>query len=213
MRTMRKYSLSEFRKLARLGKHPADAVIERPTTADPQPQGGRKIRFTFSDGSVDRQGDMVAPGGWDLTEFRRNPVALFSHDASSPPIGKASNVAVVAGQLIGDIEFPTADVYALADTILKLIKGGFMKACSVGFQPIEFKMANDPARPLGINFLRQKLLEISVCSVPANPNALALAAVKGIDTRPLERMRIQRRENRVAQAKKIAAEARRFLRE
>ena len=53
----------------------------------------RAVRFCFSDGSVDRVGDTVDPRGWQLAQFLKNPIALFAHDATSPPIGRATNLA------------------------------------------------------------------------------------------------------------------------
>jgi hypothetical protein len=63
----------------------------------------------FSDATVDHAGDSIDPKGWDLGVFKRNPVALFSHMSWEPPIGRASNVAVEDGKLVGDIEFADAE--------------------------------------------------------------------------------------------------------
>jgi hypothetical protein len=71
--------------------------------------------------------------------------------------------------LMGDIRFAPPEVYEFADTIFKLIDNGFINSVSVGFLPLEFEFADDR---LGINFIRQTLLEISVVPVPANAHAL-----------------------------------------
>jgi hypothetical protein len=60
-----------------------------------------------------------------------------------------------------------------------------MKAVSVGFIPLDWKFSKDKARPFGIDFTKQELLEISVCPVPCNPNALQEAKSQGIDTGPI----------------------------
>jgi HK97 family phage prohead protease len=187
MRIDRKFvDQAEFHALARAGKRPDCGVI-RTSTADPQPaaDGSRKITFTFSDETVDRMGDTIAANGWDLSGFKSNPVALWSHDSSAPPIGLASGVGPVGKKLMGTIEFAPAETYAFADTIYRLLVGKYLRAVSVGFIPREWEFVNDPARPMGISFTKQELLEISVCAVPANPNALSAARAKGIDTRPL----------------------------
>jgi hypothetical protein len=90
-------------------------------------------------------------------------------------------------RLIGDVEFANADIYPFADTIYRLIKGGYLKAVSVGFRPDKWAFSTDRDRPSGIDFKKQTLLEISVCPVPCNPNALGAARSAGIDTRPLTR--------------------------
>lgn len=87
---------------------------------------------------------------------------------------------------MGDIEFAPLETYAFADTIYRLLRGKFLRAVSVGFLPTRYAFVdNDADRGFGIDFLEQSLLEISVCPVPANPNALQMARRKGIDTRPL----------------------------
>lgn len=176
-------TVDEFRS-AKDGER-LDATIMRVAAADPEDAGDRKLRFVFSDGSVDRMGDSINPDGWDTADFMANPVALWAHDSSSPPIGRASNVMPVAGKLKGDIEFMPADISAFADSIYRMAKAGFIKAVSVGFIPLEWKFVQDSKRPWGIDFLKQSLLEISVCPVPCNPNALAEAKSQGIDTGPL----------------------------
>jgi HK97 family phage prohead protease len=160
--------------------------VRRISTVKPRAydDGSRRIRFCFSDGSVDRLGDTVNPNGWELADFMANPVALWAHDSSAPPIGRASNVKVEGGRLMGDIKFADADTYAFADTIYRLYLGQFLNAVSVGFLPIEYSFVeNDPDRGWGIDFKRQELLEISPCPIPANPNALAEARAKGILSR------------------------------
>lgn len=116
--------------------------------------------------------DTIDPAGWDISSFNLNPVALWAHDSSAPPIGRACNVRVEGDRLMGDIDFAASDVYGFADEIFRLVKAGYINAVSVGFVPLEYRLAKDPDRPGGIDFLRQELLEISVCSVPANANAL-----------------------------------------
>ena len=44
------------------------------------------LEFVLSDATIDSYGDMIEPSGWDLRNFKKNPIALFSH-ASSWPIG------------------------------------------------------------------------------------------------------------------------------
>jgi HK97 family phage prohead protease len=180
-------SAHQFRRELRAKRKPVGGVY-RVSVAQPLPVAGaeRTLRFCFSDGSVDRMNDTIAAAGWDLTDFSANPVALWAHDSSAPPIGGARNVGVEGDRLLGDIEFAPPETYAFADTIYRLVLGKFLRAVSVGFLPTRYAFVeNDPERGFGIDFLEQALLEISVCPVPANPNALQEARRKGIDTRPL----------------------------
>jgi HK97 family phage prohead protease len=142
--------------------------------------GDRTVRFVLSDGSVDRMGDTVNVGGWDLSAYKRNPVVLFAHDASAPPIGRTVSVWSDGTRLLGDVEFAPAETYAFADTINRLVKGGFLKSGSVGFLPTVYKFSE---RPGGVDYKRQELLEFSIVPVPANSNALVEAHAKGIVSR------------------------------
>lgn len=179
-------SSDDFRSLAKAGERPEGTVF-RFATSEPEimDEATRTIRYVFSDATVDHSNDSIDPKGWNLGIFKRNPVALFSHMSWEPPIGRASNVSVQGDLLIGDIEFAAADVYEFADTIYRLAKGKFINAVSVGFKPDEWAFTNDKSRPYGIDFKKQTLLEISVCPVPCNPNALNEARSMGIDTAPL----------------------------
>ena len=179
-------SADDFRSEAKDGGRP-DGTVFRFATADPQAVDGaaRTKRFVFSDATIDHAGDSIDPKGWDLSIFNRNSVALWAHMSWDPPIGRASNVLVENDKLVGDIEFATADVYPFAETIFNLVDKGFLKAVSVGFKPKEWSFSSDKNRPYGIDFKKQTLLEISICPVPCNPNALGEARSLGIDTAPL----------------------------
>jgi HK97 family phage prohead protease len=164
------------------GARPLGAV-RFATTGDPvAATDSRTATFVFSDESVDRYGDVIFARGWDLANFNANPVALFGHDSGSVEnvIGKAKNVRVEGSRLIGDIEFMGADVNPNAEAVYQMVKGGFLKTVSVGFQPIEWELAKDKNRPQGVNFKKQELLEISIVPIPANPNALVQAKAAGI---------------------------------
>lgn len=184
--TRKLLTIDEFRSSAKDGAKPEGAVF-RVAVADPAAatDGSRNVRFVFSDASIDRSGDSIDQAGWKTDAYRDNPVALWAHDSSSPPIGRSSNVGTIAGKLMGDIEFMPAEISAFADSIYRMVTAGFIKAVSVGFIPLEYAFSKDKNRPFGIDFTKQELLEISVCPVPCNPNALQEAKALGIDTSPL----------------------------
>ncbi|WP_316234652.1 HK97 family phage prohead protease [Bradyrhizobium sp. SZCCHNR1020] len=177
--------ITEFQRRVKLGHKPGVAVR---FATDGQAQlladgESRSVSFVFSDGSVDRYGDTINPRGWVLDAFNANPIALFGHDTSSVEnvIGRASNVRVEGDRLIGDIEFMSGDVNPNAEAVFQMVKAGFLRTVSVGFQPIEWVAAKDRSRPGGIDFKKQELVEISVVPVPANGNALSQAKAAGID--------------------------------
>jgi len=183
--TRKLLTVDEFRASAKGGTKPEGTVLRLAVSDPVAVDDSRKIRFVFSDGTIDRAGDSIDPNGWEIKAFLDNPVALWSHDSFSPPIGRASNVGPSGNALMGDIEFMAADISAFADTIYRMVMARFVKAVSVGFLPLEYSFVNSNDRPFGINFIKQELLEISLCPVPCNPNALQEAKAQGIDTGPL----------------------------
>src|SRR5258708_7334722 len=107
----------DFKNSAKGGTRP-DAVVYRLATSEAEvvADAARTLRFVFSDDTIDRMGDRIMQDGWETEEFTRNPVALWAHSSWEPPVGKASNLAVKKGELLGDIEFASADIYEFADT-------------------------------------------------------------------------------------------------
>jgi HK97 family phage prohead protease len=168
----------QFRELAGRGDTAGAAVAHLGSVARAANNGSRVITFCFSDGSVDRMGDIIDPYGWDTSAFKKNPICLWAHDATSLPIGRVRRTYVSADRFMGDIEFASAETYPFADQIYRLVVDGFVKAVSVGFIPIEWDWADTKDRPTGIDFKRQELLEISVVPVPANANALVEARAR-----------------------------------
>ena len=145
----------------------------------------RILEFIGSTAAVDRYGDIIEPAGWDLKNYKKNPVFLWGHNYSMPPIGKAVSVKVTDDALVFQIQFATAEEYAFADTIYRLYLGGFLKATSVGFQDLEREPIIDKkneGRQTGWHFLKQELYELSGVTVPANPDAIMMAVQKGIIT-------------------------------
>ena len=92
----------------------------------------RQISYLVSDETPDRVGDIIKVSGWDLSQYKSNPVILWAHDGSSvPPIGKASNVRRRyngSPRLTADVEFAPKEAYEFADTIYQLASRGFIKA-------------------------------------------------------------------------------------
>jgi HK97 family phage prohead protease len=169
---MKFISTSRFRELAEQGDSHGTGVSRLARVIRAADDGTRTVRFILSDASVDRMGDSINAAGWQLDSYRRNPVVLWAHDSSSPPIGRMTNIFVANEKLMGDVQFAPVSAYPFAETIYNLVTEGFIKAGSVGFIPIEWKFADDKSRPMGIDFKRQELLEFSVVPVPANANAL-----------------------------------------
>ncbi len=179
---------NEFREAAKVGETPAEAHIRKAFIAEVKASSeeDRTVDFVISTAAVDRMGDTINVDGWQLANFRKNPVVLWAHDSSMMPVAKASNIRVEDGKLKARAEFMSREISGFADAVFKAIKGGFLSAVSVGFAPIKYAFSEADGRTFGVDFLQQELLEFSVCPVPANPECLNQARSAGIDIGPIE---------------------------
>lgn len=145
-------------------------------------EASRDIRFVVSTEAVDRDRDIVASKGWDLEHFKENPVVLWAHDHRNPPIAFSPDIGIKSRKLQATARFADAETHPFADTIFRLVKGGFLRATSIGFLPKEWTFDEERR---GVNFLKNELLEFSVVNVPANPEALIAARASGISLKPM----------------------------
>jgi hypothetical protein len=120
----------------------------------------------------DRAGEIVRQNGWELNNYKNNPIVLWGHDYYSLPIGicvetyqtEYHGVPALGAKGV----FFGADINPLAQQVRRMydygIKSGFNVGCttSVGFIPKEFDEAD------GSVITRAELLEFSFVPVPAN---------------------------------------------
>jgi HK97 family phage prohead protease len=146
-------------------------------------------RFTFdlSVQEVDRDGDLIPVDLIDITQFLRNPVALYAHDSASLPVGKWDNLRRTTNArgskvLRGDLVLAVG-IIPLADQVAASIQAGFINACSIGFRPIDAPQPN-PDNGTGFVFGAVELLECSICPVPANASALRVGKSFAAKTQP-----------------------------
>lgn len=133
-------------------------------------------RVLASTNAVDRQGDIVDQGGWELKNFLLNPVILWAHKYDELPVGKATNVKVTSAGLELDFEFAPVEANAKAEEVRNCFEQGFLNAVSVGFIPKERS---------GNTITKAELLEVSIVPVPANQEALRLAMSKGLEIKEI----------------------------
>ena len=194
---LRRVDTAQFKQALKAGvEHVKNLLVTKFSTTEVKKidEAAITLDMVISTQTVDRDGDTLAVNGWKLDDYRKNPVVLWAHnrDCDRPPIAKSIDVHVEGGKLVATAQFIPRDTPALGDfafAIFQLFKGGFLNACSVGFQPMKWQDASNlPDRGNAwapVDFLEQSLLEWSPCPVPANPDALARAKSIGIDTRPL----------------------------
>lgn len=111
--------------------------------------------------------------GLRFDNYRRNPVVMWAHDAvgRSPsgglPIGRTLSInRAPDGGIVAEFEFLDDDPFA--QRIRNAWDKGFLQAASISWLPLESR----PAANGGLRDIRSELLEWSIVSVPADPDAL-----------------------------------------
>src|SRR5688500_1361876 len=181
-------SLIDWKAQAFLNKAPSAVTLRKlyiPDTIEPSldPENDLRMTFVISTERVDRDGDIVKVAGWGFEDWRKNPVVLFAHAGQEPPVAQGEYIAAVGGKVKSTALFTPRDVYEFGHTIYKLVLHKFLRATSVGYQPVDW--AVDKARG-GVNFAKQTLLEWSIVPIPSNPDSLAEAKSLGIELRTLK---------------------------
>lgn len=142
------------------------------------------IEFIASNETLDRYDEIIAVDGWDLTNYRRNPVFQNSHKYGDIlfTLGKGlvtevRQVASAGKALVQRTLFATG-INPVAKLAYDMYRQKFLNAVSVGFIPIRWETGSDQS-PYRRKYLQQELLELSAVSIPANPDALQLALRAG----------------------------------
>lgn len=143
----------------------------------------RTIRFVISSSAEDRDKDVVNVAGWNLDNYKKNSVVMWGHDYKSLPVAKCTSILPRGDKLVAEAQFPSADLYPFADTVYRMLKGGYLNATSVGFRPLKFEPNEKRG---GLDYNEQELLEFSVVPIPSNQEALVEARAAGIDLAPIK---------------------------
>lgn len=143
----------------------------------------RSVTFTLSTGGMKRDGFEIRTDGWQLENFRKNPVVLWNHNhtGNSLPIAKSlrewkANDPALGRVLRGQADFLTKDLNPFAERVYSLYRAGILNAVSVGWKTLKSEWVKDDEGYItGIRFLENDLLEYSAVPVPADPDALQRA--------------------------------------
>lgn len=145
------------------------------------------LQAVISTAEVDRAGDVIVPAGLrNIDEYLRNPVVLWAHQRTLPPIGTCLALEVQGDCVVAQTRF--ARGLAFAEELFRLYEQGVLRGWSIGFVPLRARRL--PAAESGRRGLRVEewdLLEYSAVPVPENPGALTLAIQKGMVHDPLLR--------------------------
>ncbi len=140
--------------------------------------GKNSLTLQASIESEDRAGDVIRAEGWELDNYRLNPVVMWTHRHDLLPVGKSVDVWVENGALMATVEFAPTE---FAQQVRRMFEEGFLRGVSVGFRALKTSPRSGNGRR-GTVFERQELLEISAAPVPMHP--YALAAGRGLAAGP-----------------------------
>ena len=126
----------------------------------------------------DREGDRVMPEGGEFGNFLKSPVLMWAHGGSdgyaSVPIGSVTGLEVIPGQGV-KAEWKWLEGDPFADRIKNAWQQGVVRATSIGFKPIT-SLKNGT----GNDIEKWELLELSLCAIPMNPEAVRSLKALGL---------------------------------
>ena len=135
--------------------------------------GQDTYRVTIAANEKVRQPPEIDLAGISTENYFKNPVVMWAHDVTgrSPsgglPIGRTLALDWKSGRgLVADFEFLSDDPFA--QRVRNAWDKGFLRAASISWVPLESRPSEDGGR----RDTRADLLEWSIVSVPADPEAL-----------------------------------------
>lgn len=148
-----------------------------------------EYEWTITTAGLKRDNNILEIAGIKVEAYLRNPVVMWVHSywgyPDGLPIGRTTKLMIEADRIRAWMRWaPTPE----AQTIRRLVDGGFLRAASIGWWPLKWERLEDPeGNWLGWRFTESDMLEWSVVPVPADPQALkaALSDPSGRAFRPV----------------------------
>lgn len=184
-----KFSSESLRPFIDMEGLKGDEIVERKRFSSKisiSPDEERTVVALISTTDEDSDNDVIMPTGADLKRFTKNPVIHVNHSYKvEDVVGKAVALSVQEDGILAKIQFASTPK---AEDVWNLVKNGYVSANSIGFLikeafyagTEEFKKycrdnkvkVKDTCRRIITKF---ELLESSIVSIPANPEALMQA--------------------------------------
>ena len=170
-------------------------------------EGERSAVSYITTNAPDRDNEVMLPSGMEKDGY--NGVVLWMHDHYMGPIGRCAWL-----KRDGTKGWVAKTIFAAtqaASDVWELVKGGFLTACSVGFDgsraehrlPTAKEKMQDGWANVGRVYTKWPLLEYSWVSVGANPDALVVAVNEKrlkVSERGLYHLQLAVGERRAAEA-------------
>jgi len=163
----------------------------------------RTLTAIASTENPDRDHDVLKADGWDLKNFKNNPVLLWGHQSGELPVGTVTDIKQQGNSLVFKARFPKEGVSQKADEVYGLYKDGILRAFSVRFTSRDYKQNKEG----GLTFEKAELLEISAVTVPANAEALVqqVKQLKESDNNMADTKAPEKKEEKVLTMEEVEA--------
>lgn len=146
-------------------------IVRQMMPASIKMMGEDEVEVRVSTAVRARDGHILIPQGARLDNYRRNPVVLWNHDVSAPPVARSESIAVEGEEIVSRAKFPPLGISARADEIRGLTKAGFINGASIGFDPIDGEPIEKAKPKGGMRVSDWELVEWSFCCIPVDPGA------------------------------------------
>jgi HK97 family phage prohead protease len=127
-----------------------------------------------STANIDRMNDIVSQKGIDDRAWLAGGAVILRDHNSGWPVANGIRAGVEAAGYTVRIRFAPWGASEVADETRRLVKAGVLRGVSIGFMPIEFELIDQNDYYSGYLFKEIELMEISICSVPANRESLVI---------------------------------------
>ena len=142
-----------------------------------QTEDGSAHRMVIAANERSRNGGEVNLRGINFTNYRKNPVVLWSHDSwGGIPIAKTLKIGHDdQGRIVADFQFNSEDEFAAR--VENAWNGAFIRAASIRFMPTKVvEMLDEQGRVDRLRIEESDLLEWSLVPIPADPDAVKAGA-------------------------------------
>jgi HK97 family phage prohead protease len=122
----------------------------------------------------DRVGDIILQKGIRDDAWRAGGAVILRDHNTGWPVANGIRAGVEAAGYTVRIRFAPWGTSEVADETRRLVKAGVLRGVSIGFLPITYELIDRSDYSSGYLFKEIELLEISICSVPANRESLVI---------------------------------------
>jgi HK97 family phage prohead protease len=153
-------------------------------------------RFKVSDESINSKGYWVVTKGIVIPASGTVPL-FYNHEVEGKlALGKWKNFKVESdGSLTAEVEFDEQDSFAVE--LQRKVDAGFITMCSMGFLVVESSKEKSLLKPgqARPTVTKSRLVEVSVCPIASNENAVKLSAEQTEDVMlPIIELSVEQKE-------------------